>query len=228
MDNADSSSSPSSSSTFNPNRVATKPTLTYFPTGGRAKVARLLLEDAGVDYDYVSLADWPQQKPQLLATGTPLPNRMTHAAHDTTRTRHSRLIARRTCTGKLAFGQVPLYEEPGLTLVQSGAIARHLGKKLGYAGASDHEAALIDAAYEGVSDIVNRFVAVLGLPAEQAKTETERLMKEYLPLQLGYLDKLLEKNGNNGFLVGGQVRVVSCVVCRASCVVRALCRGRVL
>ncbi|ELR10883.1 glutathione Stransferase, C-terminal domain containing protein [Acanthamoeba castellanii str. Neff] len=153
MDNADSSSSPSSSSsTFNPNRVATKPTLTYFPTGGRAKVARLLLEDAGVDYDYV-----------------------------------------------------PLYEEPGLTLVQSGAIARHLGKKLGYAGASDHEAALIDAAYEGVSDIVNRFVAVLGLPAEQAKTETERLMKEYLPLQLGYLDKLLEKNGNNGFLVGGQL-----------------------
>jgi glutathione S-transferase len=118
---------------------------------------------------------------------------------------------------------VPLYEEPGLTLVQSGAIARHLGKKLGYAGASDHEAALIDAAYEGVSDIVNRFVAVLGLPAEQAKTETERLMKEYLPLQLGYLDKLLEKNGNNGFLVGGQVRVVSCVVCRASCVVRRAC-----
>lgn len=124
-------------------------------------------------------------------------------------------------TGKLAFGQVPLYEEPGLTLVQSGAIARHLGKKLGYAGASDHEAALIDAAYEGVSDIVNRFVAVLDLPAEQAKTETERLMKEYLPLQLGYLTKLLEKNGNNGFLVGNQVSAVSCVSCRVV-VVRAV------
>ena len=72
-----------SSPTFD--KVATKPTLTYFPTGGRAKVARLLLEDAGVDYDYVSLADWPQQKPQPLATGMPpLPNRMTHAAHDDT------------------------------------------------------------------------------------------------------------------------------------------------
>ena len=32
----------------------TKPTLTYFDLAGRAEVPRLMLEDAGVDYAYVS------------------------------------------------------------------------------------------------------------------------------------------------------------------------------
>jgi kynureninase len=43
----------------------TKPTLTYFDLAGRAEVPRLMLEDAGVDYAYVSATNWPALKQQL-------------------------------------------------------------------------------------------------------------------------------------------------------------------
>ena len=84
--------------------IVTKPTITYFNVFARAEVPRLLLEDAGVDYDFVPVTNWSETKAQL------------------------------TAAGKLAYGQVPLYEEPGLNLVQSNAIARHLARKLGYNG----------------------------------------------------------------------------------------------
>jgi hypothetical protein len=90
--------------TNNMTSVVTKPTITYFNVFARAEVPRLLLEDAGVDYDFVPVTNWSETKAQL------------------------------TAAGKLAYGQVPLYEEPGLNLVQSNAIARHLARKLGYNG----------------------------------------------------------------------------------------------
>jgi hypothetical protein len=46
-----------------------KPTLTYFNVSGRAELSRILLEDAGADYDFVTLTNWAEQKPQLTATG---------------------------------------------------------------------------------------------------------------------------------------------------------------
>jgi hypothetical protein len=90
--------------TINMTSTVTKPTLTYFNLFARGEVPRLLLEDAGVDYDFVPVTNWPETKAQL------------------------------TAAGKLAFGQVPLYEEPGLTLVQSNAIAHYLARKHGYNG----------------------------------------------------------------------------------------------
>jgi hypothetical protein len=49
--------------------TVTKPTLTYFNTAGRAEVPRLILEEAGVDYDYVGLTNWPELKPAYVASG---------------------------------------------------------------------------------------------------------------------------------------------------------------
>ncbi len=110
-------------------------------------------------------------------------------------------------TGKLAFGQVPLYEEPGLALVQSGTIVRYLAKKHGYNGANEQEALHIDVAYEGAQDLLNQFVIYKFVIAEDKKEEArQRLVTETLPTQLGYFAALLEKNGNNGFLVGSKVR----------------------
>jgi glutathione S-transferase len=108
--------------------------------------------------------------------------------------------------GKSPFGQLPLYEEPGLTLVQSAAITRYLAKKHGFAGTNDHEAALIDQAYEGAVEIVGRLVPIFRLETEEQKTAAKaKLVAEYLPTQLGSLSKLLEKNGNNGFFVGSKL-----------------------
>jgi hypothetical protein len=58
----------------NPTMSVTKPTLTYFDLAGRAEVARLILEDAGVDYNYVSATNWPALKQQLGGKRRPLPS----------------------------------------------------------------------------------------------------------------------------------------------------------
>jgi hypothetical protein len=47
----------------------TKPTLTYFNLAGLAETPRLLLEDAGVDYDYVTVTDWAERKAEFQAAG---------------------------------------------------------------------------------------------------------------------------------------------------------------
>jgi glutathione S-transferase len=157
--------------------TVTKPTLTYFNAFGRGDMTRLLLEDAGVDYDFVPITNWPEAR------------------------------ARLTAAGKLAFGQVPLYEEPdGLTLVQSSAIARHLARKHGYNGATPHEAALIDQANEGVADTFTAIAKVIfGTPADQQAEAEQKLVGETLPAQLPCFERLLERNGDNGHLVGAQL-----------------------
>jgi hypothetical protein len=53
-----------------PNTMASKPTLTYFNVYARAEVPRILLEDAGVDYNFVPVTNWAEQKTQLIAAGT--------------------------------------------------------------------------------------------------------------------------------------------------------------
>jgi hypothetical protein len=53
--------------------TVSKPTLTYFNAAAKAEVSRILLEDAGVDYDFVPVTNWPELKTQLTAAGTHLP-----------------------------------------------------------------------------------------------------------------------------------------------------------
>ncbi|ELR15158.1 glutathione transferase subfamily protein [Acanthamoeba castellanii str. Neff] len=166
---------------MNTTSPVTKPTLTYFNVIGRAEVARLMLEDAGADYHFVPVANWPDWSDDK---------------------------ARLTAAGKLAFGQVPLYEEPdGLTLVQSGAIARHLARKLGFNGADAHEEALIDQANEGVVDTITAMAEpIFRTPAALQTEAKQKLVRETLPAHLAMFEKLLEKNGNKGaFLVGAKL-----------------------
>ncbi len=108
--------------------------------------------------------------------------------------------------GKAPFGQLPIYEEPGLVLAQSAAIARHVARQHGYYGETSHDAALIDQALEGVADIVTRLVQALFLPLPDDKRAEAKasLLNEFLPAQFAIYSKLLEKNGNNGHLVGSK------------------------
>ena len=55
------------------------------------------------------------------------------------------------------YGQVPLLTVDGVQIAQSGAIVRFLAKRLNLNGASDIEAALIDAGFEAVQDIRKAF-----------------------------------------------------------------------
>jgi glutathione S-transferase len=104
---------------------------------------------------------------------------------------------------------VPIYEEPGLTLVQSGAIIRYLAKKHGYVGANANEQAHIDQAYEGVTDLRAPIMTVaFTSEGEQKAAAREKLITETVPRQLAFFNKLLEKNGNTGFLVGSKLSYV--------------------
>ncbi len=53
----------------------------------------------------------------------------------------------------LLFGQLPLFMDGDVKIVQSGAIVRYLAKKLGMCGKSDQDALLCDQLYEGTEDI---------------------------------------------------------------------------
>lgn len=55
------------------------------------------------------------------------------------------------------YGQVPILEVEGSKIAQSGSIVRFLSARLGLNGASDVEAALIDAGFEAVQDIRKNF-----------------------------------------------------------------------
>jgi len=50
--------------------TVTKPTLTYFNLAGRGEVPRLILEDAGVDYDFVTITNWAEVKPHYIESGS--------------------------------------------------------------------------------------------------------------------------------------------------------------
>jgi glutathione S-transferase len=188
--------------------TVTKPTLTYFDSVGRAEVLRLILEEAGVDYDYIAMpgfAGWLERREEYLSSGKvhppSLPLSLSRLVLVLSDTPHA--IAH---SGKLAFGQLPLYEEPGFVLVQSVAIARYLAMKHGLQGTNDTEAALIDQANEGVQDVWNRLTQVLVFTPESEQPEAKaKLIKDYLPAQLAYFSRLLEKNGNSGYLVGGHL-----------------------
>ena len=55
----------------------------------------------------------------------------------------------------LLFGQLPLFTDGDVRLVQTGAIVRYLVKKLGMRGTSEQDELLCDQLYEGTEDIFN-------------------------------------------------------------------------
>ncbi|KAL6048725.1 Glutathione S-transferase P [Balamuthia mandrillaris] len=158
-----------------------KPTLTYFNGPGRAEVPRLLLELAGVDYEWVGFA----------YKGSPGPDWAEY------KSKHGE---------ELAFGQVPRYQEPeGLDLVQSNAISRHLANKHGFNGTNEIEAALIDQFSEGVGEFATAGLKVIFAPEGANKAELlAKFLSEDLPKWLGHFDRALAKNGT-GFFVGDKV-----------------------
>jgi hypothetical protein len=80
----------------------TKPTITYFPIAGRAEVSRLILEDAGVDYDFVAVPypQWAELKAKLSAAGTAAPSPLW--PHENIK-RAVRVVSCRVCGRQVAF-----------------------------------------------------------------------------------------------------------------------------
>ncbi|XP_032751198.1 glutathione S-transferase P-like isoform X2 [Rattus rattus] len=54
------------------------------------------------------------------------------------------------------FGQIPKFQDGKLTLYQSNAILRHLGRSFGLYGKDQQEAALVDMVNDGLEDVFRR------------------------------------------------------------------------
>lgn len=147
-----------------------KPTLVYFHIGGRAEISRLLLEIAGVDYQYHSISfrnspgePWPEYKEK-------------HAA-------------------ELTFGQVPQYKEPGgLSIVQSASITRYLARKHGFNGSNEREAVAIDVLFEGASDLFTAIAKAAFADESKKAEEINNLLTNAAPNHLANLQRALEHN----------------------------------
>nr|XP_054362919.1 glutathione S-transferase P-like [Mirounga angustirostris] len=100
------------------------------------------------------------------------------------------------------YGQLPKFQDRDLTLYQSNAILRHLGRPLGLSGKDHREAALLDMVNDGVEDLRCKYVMLLYTNYEAGK-------EEYLKAIPGYLkpfEMLLSQNeGGQAFIGGNQI-----------------------
>jgi glutathione S-transferase len=164
----------------------TKPTLIYFPARGRAEIIRLVLAEAGVEYDE-----------HHVGRGTPPANgRPTD-------------IAELKATGVLPFGAVPVWEEPGsLRLAQSAAIANHLARRHGLRGANPLEEARCDELLGCVDDVRVELRRIHVAPADRRAAVRDEILSTVLPRWLGDLERHLAPSLDAaGFSVGGSLTV---------------------
>jgi len=111
--------------------------------------------------------------------------------------------------GKLPFGQVPMWEEPGgLCMVQSASIVRHLARKNGLTGKDETEASHCDSLWEFLVDCnrVSRQHLLTTDPAKKKELAIS-LVDIELPKAMGRLETILQKNGT-GYFVGNQLTYV--------------------
>ncbi len=163
-----------------------KPTLIYFAARGRAELIRLVLAEAGVEY---------QEHP--VGKGTPPANgRPTD-------------FAALKASGDLPFEAVPVWEEPGgFRLAQSLAIVNHLGRTHGLGGRTPVDAARIDEWLGAIEDVRGELRKLTPMPAEQRGAFRAELKSSILPRWFGYLDRQLRANrGGAGFTVGEGITV---------------------
>ncbi|KAI7860531.1 class gamma glutathione S-transferase [Circinella umbellata] len=119
--------------------------IVYFNLGtlGRAESIRLLLEDAGIEYQYESIerSTWPSFKEKLISEGHP-----------------AGCVPYIVLDEKMYFGSTP--------------IIRFLCKKLGqYKGSNDDEEQFIDACADFADDFWNSYFKILWNPTDEALKE---------------------------------------------------------
>lgn len=162
------------------------PTLLYFPGRGRAELIRLILAEAGVEYDE-----------HHVGHGTP-----PSGGRPTD-------VGALKAAGVLPFGAVPVWEEPdGFRLAQSTAIASHLARRHGLLGKGTLEAARCDELLGCVDDVRGELRKIpLAAPERRADVRTE-LQASVLPRWLADLERhLAPRLQATGYAVGGALTV---------------------
>ncbi|XP_008580126.1 PREDICTED: glutathione S-transferase P [Galeopterus variegatus] len=100
------------------------------------------------------------------------------------------------------YGQLPKFQDGDLTLYQSNAILRHLGRTLGLYGKDQKEAALVDMVNDGVEDLRSKYIVLIYTNYDTGKDDYVKA----LPGHLKPFETLLSHNqGGQAFIVGNQI-----------------------
>ncbi len=118
--------------------------------------------------------------------------------------------------GTFPFGQFPVLQVDGKTIAQTGAIARFCGKLSGlYPSDDNFAAAKVDEVIDLCTDITIQMRPSMRETDPKLRTEMRNELSEtILPRWLGFLEKLLEDNGDKGFFVGSSISVADLAVWR--------------
>jgi glutathione S-transferase len=108
----------------------------------------------------------------------------------------------------LAFGQLPVLDDGDFKLVQSNAILRHLGRRLGHDlyGHSVQDHARVDQYLDGAEDWRLRYLRTI---YQEGYTEAAvaTYLREYIPTALGHFEKILSSAPKGGYLLGAHFTI---------------------
>jgi glutathione S-transferase len=138
-----------------------------------AQAIRIALHDLGVPYEeeYAARDVWPAMKKD------------------------------RTEAGVLTFGQIPQWTAPDgvTTMVQSGAILRHLARAHGAYGSSEADMARVDVVMDGAADWRRAYTKLIYTDRLEAAAVAEYKAGP-LPTWLGFFERLAAAGGSAGFI----------------------------
>eukprot|EP00088_Acartia_fossae_P002512 TRINITY_DN11019_c0_g1_i1.p1 TRINITY_DN11019_c0_g1~~TRINITY_DN11019_c0_g1_i1.p1 ORF type:complete len:239 (-),score=92.10 TRINITY_DN11019_c0_g1_i1:683-1297(-) len=149
--------------------------LTYFNLRARGECARLILEQAGADYEdhrlespFIDPAPWVAYK-----ASTP-------------------------------YGQLPVLLDDGVEIAQSMTIARYCANKFGLGGKTPMEVAQMDEIVDALSDATEaQYKAFLFEKDEAKKAELQKTFTDTtLPAVFKNLEKRLDQRGGEYFAAG--------------------------
>jgi len=118
--------------------------------------------------------------------------------------------------GKLPFGATPVMEVDGKMLSQTQAMASYCSKLAGLHPQNDWDAAKVDEAINGCTDVTMTIGKTFSLPAEEKVKARQELITSQgrLTMQLSGLERIITQNGSNGHVVGDAVTVADLAIWR--------------
>ena len=99
----------------------------------------------------------------------------------------------------LRFNAVPVLEFDGVTVTQSNALGRYVGKLAGLYPADDEQALFCDEAMDAVEDLTCRIQTTLFLKGDELRKAREELADGWMTVFLRGLGELLQRGGGKYF-----------------------------
>jgi len=118
--------------------------------------------------------------------------------------------------GKLPFGATPVMEVDGKMLSQTQAMATYCSKLAGLHPESHWDAAKVEEAVNGCTDVTMTIGRTFSLPAEEKVKARQELITSQgrLTMHLSGLEMIITENGSNGHVVGDSITVADLAIWR--------------